>query len=67
MNSFKKVTLPSNVGNNVKQSDVVNADISLLLIKSSLSIYAGTVLDLKHDKAVMFEKPVAFTVHIKWS
>lgn len=66
MNSFKKVTLPSNVGNNVKQSKVVNADIPLLLIKSSLSIYAGTVLNLKHDKAVMFEKPVVFTVHIKW-
>lgn len=66
MNSFKKVMLPSNVGNNVKQSEVVNADIPLLLIKSSLSICAGTVLDLKHDKAVMFEKPVVFTVHIKW-
>ena len=38
-------------------TEVVKSDIPLLLSKTSLK-RAGTVLDLKKDKATMFEEPV---------
>lgn len=39
------------------ETDVVPADIPLLLSKATMK-RAGTVLDMKNDRAVMFNKPV---------
>lgn len=57
--SFRKVSLPANIGDTNCNIDVevVKADIPLLLSKTSLK-KAGTVLDLQNDQATMFNKPV---------
>ena len=39
------------------ETEVVPADVPLLLSKASMK-RAGTVLDMEHDRAVMFNKPV---------
>ena len=59
VNSFMRATIPAQIGStNCKiETEIVKADIPLLLSKSSLK-KAGTILDLKNDKATMFDKPV---------
>lgn len=59
MISFKKVFIPARIGDMKcrTEAEVVNADISLLLSKSSLK-KAGSILDLNQDKATMFRKSV---------
>ena len=59
VHSFSRATLPAKIGHtycNI-ETEIVEADIPLLLSKSSLK-RAGTVLDLKNDKCSMFNKPV---------
>ena len=55
---FKRVVIPVKIDNNDCNIDteVVKSDIPLLLSKTSLK-RAGTVSDLKKDKAMMFEEP----------
>ena len=57
--SSKRVRLPAKIGNNKCNIDaeVVNADIPLLLSKSSLK-KADAVLDLKNDTVTMFNQPI---------
>ena len=57
--SFKLVTIPATISGTkcTINTEVVSADIPLLLSKESLQ-KAGTVLDLKNDKAEMFNQPV---------
>ena len=57
--STKIATIPAKIGDTrcSIQTEVVPAEIPLLLSKESLQ-KAGTVLDLKHDKAEMFDKQV---------
>ncbi|CAG2196696.1 unnamed protein product [Mytilus edulis] len=59
VNSFMRATIPAQIGStNCKiETEIVKADIPLLLSKASLK-KAGTVLDLKNDRAIMFNKPV---------
>ncbi|CAG2196706.1 unnamed protein product [Mytilus edulis] len=59
VNSFMRATVPAQIGSiNCKiETEIVKADIPLLLSKASLK-KAGTVLDLKNDRAIMFNKPV---------
>ena len=59
VHSFSCATLPAKIGNTYCNIDteIVEADIPLLLSKSSLK-KAGTVLDLKNDRATMFNQPV---------
>lgn len=57
--SVKKVKIPAKIGNtrcNI-ETEVVPVNIPLLLSKTSLK-RAGTVLDMEHDSAVMFNQPV---------
>ena len=57
--SSKTVKFPAKIGDrkcNIS-TEVVNADIPLLLSKESLQ-KAGTILDLKRDKAEMFNKDI---------
>ena len=57
--SFQKVKLPAKIGKtrcNI-ESEVVKADIPLLLSKASLK-KAGTQLDLNNDTAIMFNNPI---------
>ncbi|XP_061906336.1 uncharacterized protein LOC133659674 [Entelurus aequoreus] len=62
--STRKVKLPAKIGQTKChiETEVVNADIPLLLSKSSLK-KAGTVLDMENDRAVMFKQqiPLEFT------
>lgn len=57
--SSKRVQLPATVGTTKCDIDteVVSADIPLLLSKASLK-RAGAILDIQNDKAVMFSEPV---------
>ncbi|VDI64595.1 Hypothetical predicted protein [Mytilus galloprovincialis] len=57
--SYMRTTIPAQIGSsNCKiETEIVKADIPLLLSKASLK-KAGTVLDLKNDRAIMFNKPV---------
>ena len=57
--SDRKVTIPAKIGSKICkiETEVVKADIPLLLSKDSLK-RADTVLNLKTDKATMFGKPV---------
>ncbi|CAG2196723.1 unnamed protein product [Mytilus edulis] len=59
VNSFMRATIPAQIeSTNCKiETEIVKADIPLLLSKASLK-KAGTVLDLKNDRAIMFNKPV---------
>ncbi|CAC5413707.1 unnamed protein product [Mytilus coruscus] len=59
VNSFMRATIPAQIGStNCKiETEIVKADIPLLLSKASLK-KAGTVLDFKNDRAIMFNKPV---------
>lgn len=59
VHSFKRATIPAVIGNTHCKIDteIVKADIPLLLSKSSLK-KAETILDIKHDKAHMFNQPV---------
>lgn len=57
--SSQKVTIPAKIGDtqcNI-ETEVVRADIPLLLSKQSLK-RAGTVLDMSKDKVTMFDQPV---------
>ncbi|CAC5364880.1 unnamed protein product [Mytilus coruscus] len=58
VNSFMRATIPAQIGStNCKiETEIVKVYIPLLLSKASLK--AGTVLDLKNDRAIMFNKPV---------
>ena len=57
--STRKVKLPAKIGQTkcCVEAKVVPVDIPLLLSKTSLK-RAGTVLDMKNDRAVMFKQPV---------
>lgn len=59
VHSFKHASIPAKIGNTYCKIDteVVKSDIPLLLSKSSLK-KAGTILDLRNDKATMFNEPV---------
>ncbi|CAG2194339.1 unnamed protein product [Mytilus edulis] len=54
-----RATIPAQIpSTNCKiETEIVKADIPLLLSKASLK-KAGTVLDLKNDRAIMFNKPL---------
>lgn len=57
--SFKHASIPAKIGKTYSkiETEVVKSEIPLLLSKSSLK-KAGTVLDLRNDKAIMFNEPV---------
>lgn len=59
VHSNRKVKLPAKIGETkcYIETEVVQADIPLLLSKASLK-KAGTVLDMENDRAVMFKQPV---------
>lgn len=59
VHSYSKAELPVQIANTkcCIETEVVKADIPLLLSKASLK-KAGTQLDMKNDKAVMFDQPV---------
>lgn len=59
VHSTKKVTIPAIIGQRRCQieTEVVPADIPLLLSKTSLK-RAGAVLDIENDKAIMFKQPL---------
>ena len=59
IHSTKKVKIPAMIGQTRCQieTEVVPADIPLLLSKTSLK-RAGAVLDIENDKAIMFKQPV---------
>lgn len=59
VNSISKLKIPARTGLTKcrVETEVVPANIPLLLSKTSLK-RAGTVLDMEHDRAMMFNQPV---------
>lgn len=59
VHSTRKVKLPARIGQTkcCVEAEVVQADIPLLLSKTSLK-RAGTVLDMENDSAVLFKQPI---------
>ena len=57
--STKNLKIPATIGQTKChiETEVVPADVPLLLSKASMK-RAGTVLDMEHDRAMMFNKPV---------
>lgn len=57
--STKSLKIPATIGETRChiETEVVPADVPLLLSKASMK-RAGTVLDMEHDRAVMYNKPV---------
>ena len=57
--STKSLKIPARIGQTKCQieTEVVPADVPLLLSKASMK-RAGTVLDMEHDRAVMFNNPI---------
>lgn len=59
MYSTKSLKIPATIGQTKChiETEVVPADVPLLLSKASMK-RAGTVLDMEHGRAIMFNKPV---------